>query len=385
MRLHNLLNHLAQRHEVVCFAERFQEAFAGCSGSAAQSGQPVPAAAAAALYRQETYADLVSSALRWIAESAPVHAPVLSGVSLELVRPSRWRELVCWADLIQVEFPWQFAPTRRQAVQKPVVYSSHNIEAHKFRTYPEIRDSLLAGWPWISWIEAMEAQAVREADLVVAVSPEDRDGFVERYGADPARIVVAANAADVRRYRPVDAAGRRKARRDLGLPERPTILFMGAAHPPNVAALSWVVQLASRVPECTFLVVGNVAEAGIKSGLICTGMVEDPAPYLAASDVSLVPIEFGAGTKIKLLESCAAGLPVLAFAEAIAGTRLQQGQHLLVVDKQIDALAEGLRELLADPLRASRFGQAARQLVEECYDWIASAAELERELVKLRR
>lgn len=385
VRIHNLLNHLAGRHEVVCFAERFQQSFVGIGDAMAALGREVPAAAAPALYTQESHSDVISWALRQFVEASTVHAPVLSGVSLSLARPHRWRQLIRWADVVQVEFPWQFSPTRREAGRKPVVYCSHNIEAAKFRTYPELRRSPLAARLWLSWIDSLEAQAVRQADLVVAVSPQDQDGFVERYGADPARVVVAVNAADTDRYRPVDAAGRVRARRSLGLPERPTVLFLGASHPPNTVALNWVRQLSLRMPHCTFLVVGTVAQPGVEGSLIRTGMVADPAPYLAASEVSLVPIEFGAGTKIKLLESCAAGLPVLAFPEAIAGTRFQHQQHLLVVDKQLDALADALCGLLSEPSRAFQLGLAARRLVEECYDWRASGAELEQALLRLPR
>lgn len=385
VRIHNLLNHLAVHHDVVLFAERFQEAFVGNGDAGLSSGRRVPTSAGLARYVLESYADALSRSLRRFAEASPVHAPVLSGLALSMRRPRRWRELIRWADVIQVEFPWQFAPTRRQAGLKPVVYASHNLEAHKFCTYPEVKSAPLLAWPWLSLIEMMEAQAVREADLVVAVSPEEREGFVQCYGVDPTRIVVAPNAADTERYRPVNHAERLKARRSLGLPECPTILFLGGRHPPNLAAMHWVRQLASITPGCNFLVVGNVASAGVEGSIIRTGMVDDPAPYLAAADVSLVPIEFGAGTKIKLLESCAAGVPVLAFSEAIAGTRFCHGQHLLVVEKRLDALASGLRQLLADPARASSLGQAARALVEQCYDWRASAAQLEGALTGLLR
>jgi glycosyltransferase involved in cell wall biosynthesis len=383
--MHNLLNHLAVRHDVVFFAEQFKEVFIGHGGAGSPFCRSVPAAAGLARYVSEVYANPVSRGLRSFAEASPVRAPVLSGLALSMSRPRRWRELLRWADVIQVEFPWQFAPTRRHAGLKPVVYASHNVEAHKFCTYPEVKNAPLLSSPLLSWIEAMEGHAVREADLVVAVSPEDREGFVNRYHVDPARIVVAPNAADADRYRPVDPAGRRRVRRSLGLPERPTILFLGSNHPPNVAAMHWVRQLAAMMPGCTFLVVGNVAASGVEGSIIRTGMVDDLAPYLAAADVSLVPIEFGAGTKIKLLESCSAGLPVLAFPEAIAGTLFRHGQHLTVVDKRLDALASGLGELLEDPARAASLGQAARALVEQCYDWRASAAQLEGALTGLLR
>ena len=216
--------------------------------------------------------------------------------------------------------PWQFRYCARRRGGAPLVYASHNLEAEKFASYAAAAGVRVEGNRRLRAIEAIEARAAREAELVVAVTDADGRAFAERYGTDPSRVIVIPNGADTARYRPVDAETRRAARRSLGLPDRPVAMFAGSRISPNRHGLDWVRRLAERDRRFTFLVVGAVAPRGwMGENLVCTGFVDDFPSYLRAADLALCPIEYGAGTKIKLLESLAAGLPVVAFAEADRG------------------------------------------------------------------
>ncbi len=147
------------------------------------------------------------------------------------------------------------------------------------------------------------------AELVIAVSDADRDLFVAHYAADPARVVVAPNGADTDTYTPSDDRARRRAKRRLGLPDKPTVIFAGGDVAPNRAGLRHVERLANLTDRFTFLVVGPVARPRRGGNVVATGFVEDLRLHLQAADLAICPIEHGGGTKIKLLEALAAGLP----------------------------------------------------------------------------
>ena len=108
-----------------------------------------------------------------------------------------------------------------------------------------------------------------------------------------------------------------------------------------------------------------------------TGVVEDPCPYLQAADIALCPIQYGGGTKIKVLECLAVGLPMVAFSEAIHGTVLRAEEHVLVSVESETAILAALRRLINDPTYARRLGEAGRALVIERYDWRSSGQKLE--------
>jgi len=212
-----------------------------------------------------------------------------------------------------VEFPWQVGYVRRARPDLPLVLSAHNVEAAKFASWARARGVPPESSPWVRHARRAESAAVPQADLVVTVSPDDRDAMLDRYGLDRAKVVVVPNGADVERYAPATDAQRAQARRDLGLPDRPVALFVGAPMAANWAGLRWVRRLAERTDRFTFLVVGDVAEPERGNRLVATGWVEDLRPCLTAASVGLCPIEHGGGTKLKLLLGLAAGLPVIHF------------------------------------------------------------------------
>jgi glycosyltransferase involved in cell wall biosynthesis len=335
-------------------------------------------------YRELRWTNPLAGAVCEVGERTWVGAPALSGLALDLLRPRALRDLLGWAEVILVEFPWQFGHCARHRGDAPIVYAAHNLEAEKFASYAAAAGVGVEGNRRLRAIEATEARAAREADLVVAVTEADRRGFAERYGIDPAGVVVAPNGADTERYRPADAETRRAARRSLGLPDRPVVMFAGSRIAPNRYGLEWVRQLAARDQRFTFLVVGAVApRPRVEGNLVLTGFVDDFPRYLSAADFALCPIEYGAGTKIKLLESLAAGLPVLAFAEATSGLGVRDGEHLLVVDKDVEALGRGLDRLAGDAALAERLSAAARAYVCEHHDWDRIAADLDAALERL--
>jgi polysaccharide biosynthesis protein PslH len=170
----------------------------------------------------------------------------------------------------------------------------------------------------------------------------------------------------------------------LNLPNRPMAIFVGANVPPNRVGLGWVRRLARRAPELTFVVVGALVSEPCRAGnVIFTGLIADHRPYLRAADFALCPIRFGGGTKIKLLEYLAAGLPTLAFRESIHGTELAAGEHLVVVDENEAALVAGLRDLVGDRADSRRLGGEGRNFVVKHHDWRVVAPKLEAALLSL--
>jgi glycosyltransferase involved in cell wall biosynthesis len=314
-------------------------------------------------------------------------APVLGGLGMRAAEPAALAEQFRWADVVLVEFPWQFRLSRALTPRDtPCVYSSLNIETDKFRSWAEaVNVAPARAAPWLRYIHRAERNAVANADLVTTVSELDRDGFVARFGADPGRTVVVPNGVDTRRFRPATTEQRAAARRELELPERPVVLFQGANMPANFAGLEWVRRLAAADGRFTYLVAGGVAAPERSDRLIVAGPVPDMRPYLAAADLGVCPIAHGGGTKLKLLECMAAGLPTVAFAEGIRGTIARHGEHVLVVPPDETQLLEALGSLADDPLAGGRLGSAARELAERSYDWSVIGGALEEALVGLAR
>ncbi|HLT19436.1 MAG TPA: glycosyltransferase, partial [Thermomicrobiales bacterium] len=84
--------------------------------------------------------------------------------------------------------------------------------------------------------------------------------------------------------------------------------------------------------------------------------------------VVVVPLRFGSGTRLKVLEALAMARPVVSTSAGIEGLAVENGRHLLVADRR-DEFASAVELLLSEPELAERLGRAGRRLVEQCYDW----------------
>jgi glycosyltransferase involved in cell wall biosynthesis len=366
--MYNLLSRLSERHEVRQFS---QVRFLDLRRRGFEKEMQITPS-----YREYRYGGFVGSPLCEIMERSGFGVPILCGYTLSAAKPRRLSEWAEWADLVVVEFPWQYGYCRSLAKGKPLVLASHNVQVAKIRSGGNPRG---LGRLWSAWTEALERRAVLDADLVLAVSPEDREEFARFYGADAERIAVVPNGADVDLYHPADEATRSALRRRLKLPAGPIVIFP-ATHrqTPILEALKWVRLAAVRLPEVTFLITGAVVKRPrVEGNLLFTGFVEDFASYLRSADCLLCPIDRGGGTKIKLLESAAAGLPIVAFAESVRGTMFRSGEHLLVAPKSAEALAAAVRLLLNDAATAQRMGAAARAHAVQHYDWGRIARTME--------
>jgi glycosyltransferase involved in cell wall biosynthesis len=284
-----------------------------------------------------------------------------------------------------VQFPWQFEYCRRHRRTAALVLATHNIETLKFASWAKSQGlNKDANRGWLRYIRRAETAAVAHADLIVAVSPEDRLGFIRLFGADPDRVIEIPNGADTRTYAPVDLATRAAVKQQLGLPQRPVVSYVAGPSPPNVAGFEWVRRIAMIADRFTFVVVGSVSARAERIGnLVITGRVDEAAQWLRAADISLCPIEYGGGTKIKLLEALAAGLPVVAFEESLHGTALIPGRHLLTAPKNEKGVALALEQLADSPALADNLGDAARAYILQHHDWERITDKLEAALVRL--
>lgn len=374
VRAFHLLRHLGHRHEVRQFsqAQWRDKRFGGFSEEVRLSPS----------FSEYRWVDRVASLVSEISERSWTRAPLLSGAALRLRRPRALERLFSWADVTLVEFPWQFDFCRRRA-RGPVVLASHNIEALKFLDYRSACGLPVRPGAWLRFIERAEARAASRADLILAVSREDRQAFLERYRVDASRVAVVPNGADIDTYRPASAESRLAARRSLGLPDRPVVLFAGSDVPPNRAGVRWIHRLAALTDRFTFLVVGPVSRRMTEGHVVATGRVSDISVCFRAADMFICPVRFGGGTKIKLLEAFAAGLPTVAFEESIHGIGVRNDEHLLIEGPDEKALIAALHRLADDGGLSRRLGRSAATHVALHHDWARIAEDLERVLVRL--
>ena len=234
-------------------------------------------------------------------------------------------------------------------------------------------------WPQAAYSAAQstrlrrfERAVCRAADGLVCVSPDDRTALT---ALDPAlRPTIIPNGVDTDRYAPADPA-------TPGLP-RFDLLFSGTLdYRPNVDAAVWLGQhglaaaagaLAGSDARAVRPAAGTrrVRALGELPGVIVTGPAPDDRPYLWGAGVYAVPMRYGGGVRLKLLNALAAGCPVISTTMGAEGIAVEHGRDLLLADRPEDWVRQ-VGRLLAEPELRARLIAAGRALVETGYQWRA--------------
>ena len=151
----------------------------------------------------------------------------------------------------------------------------------------------------------------------------------------------------------------------------PTVMFVGLlTYAPNADAVAFLVRdvfpvLRGFRPDVEIRLVGRhdgLAETlGPPSGVRFVGQVEDVAAELAGADVIVVPLRFGSGTRVKVLEAFAHRIPVVATPLGAEGLGARDGVHLLL-GHDADELARACDRVLGDADLRDRLVASAHEL-----------------------
>jgi glycosyltransferase involved in cell wall biosynthesis len=169
-----------------------------------------------------------------------------------------------------------------------------------------------------------------------------------------------------------------------------TLLFVGTMdYRPNADAAGWLVHrilpaIRNARPDLRVRLVGRGAERFRADGVDAIGYVDDMRPELDGADVMLAPLRMGGGTRFKVLEAMAVGMPVVATPLGMQGIDAEPDRDALVARTADDFIA-AVERVLADHALAERLARNARKLVEARYDWSVIAPKYLALLSKVRR
>ena len=142
---------------------------------------------------------------------------------------------------------------------------------------------------------------------------------------------------------------------EVGVP--PTVLFQGTLrYPPNAEAAEFLVdevvpELRRSVPDVRVRLVGtgtpSLQRLDDPPTVSLVGRVAEMDGELARADLVLVPVRFGSGTRLKILEAFAHRIPVVSTTLGAEGLGVEDGVHLLLADTAV-GLAAACARLLTD-------------------------------------
>jgi len=316
----------------------------------------------------------VMNAALWSVGPWPFMA-VANGFNRQMVH--RLREVVdrVQPDLLHCEHfhLWHAISHARRPSWPPVLLSQQGVEflvTQRFASIP--RSPLLRAAFRLELTKARrwEVAACRAADTVVVVSQED--GRVLAQFLPRHRIRVVENGVDVEEFRP--AAGGVDLASSM-------MLFVGTfSFFGNRDALRYLVteilpEVRRLRPAVSLRVIGENPPRFSAPGVEYLGAVPHVGPHLQTARLLVAPLRTGSGTKLKLLEAMACGIPFITTSFGAEGIEGAGDAGIITDDTQ--GFVEAAVRLIDDHPLAQRLGRRGREITARAYSWETSASALE--------
>ena len=281
--------------------------------------------------------------------------------------PRRLREALKRANLVQVEHPWLLNWVSKHT-HKPIILVEHNVE------YDLQKNFFSSGWGkyLADSIKKTEQRAVKKANLVFAMSKEDKKRLIELYNTRENKVFVVPNGTNIKGFSSKISSkmSKQQDRKKIGIEKnKPVVMFMGSKHPPNKRAVEFIEKhLAPKLKDVLFMIVGNIREKGKKENIVYIGGVENKelTPYLKASDIAINPTTQGSGSSLKMFDYMAAGLPVISTKKGVRGIDATPGKDVLI--SNLKDFSNTIATLINDKQLQDTLRRNSKKIVNR-YDW----------------
>ena len=261
----------------------------------------------------------------------------------------------------------------------PIILAEQTIEYLVYRHYTQnvrfFLKKLLMNWDVLK-IYFWEKRFWKKAERVIAMSKSDKELMMER--VKDLKVDLVPNGVDTEFF-----SFRKKPRKE----KVKTILFVGNFKwLQNREAVTFLVDkvwpnIRNVLKEKVRLwIVGKHLPQNIissdKTQITVSDDIDDIREAYRKSDVLLAPIYGPGGTRYKILESMATGVPVVTTPTGIEGLDAQNFREALIADDAKE-LAELTVKVLTDKNLYKRLAENGRTMVESKFSWKTIARKLD--------
>ncbi|MGC8681635.1 MAG: glycosyltransferase [Thermoplasmata archaeon] len=248
----------------------------------------------------EQYRSLILTALSVINGNRSFEIMISQKKFLRKKFIKRSRELINESDIIVFEGPWLYPVFKDDIKNKFIVYDAHNIEylLRKGNKYEEN-------------VKKIEEDLAKNANIIFTVTKEDLESFKNIYSIALNKIYLIPHTIPIKDY-----GWKGKLSNDL--------VFIGSLYEPNILALKEIENLAEKMKEFNFHIIGNISKYPGKKkmkNIIYHGVVseEKKDEILNNSLLALNPVTIGSGRNVKMFDYLAHGLPVISTKIGVRG------------------------------------------------------------------
>ena len=251
----------------------------------------------------------------------------------------------------------------------PVLLTEHNVESVGLIKAGKV------GAEKEGELKELERDLCNSMDVVTTVSSQDRKRLREIGVKVP--IEVTPNGVDYGRYR-IDEKAREKVRQKYGFDEEEMVLvFHGTLYyRPNMDANELLIkhifpELDRRYENLRLLLIGPGHPRVIDGKVMQLPSIpsEELPIYLSMGDVGVVPLMAGSGSRLKIIEYLATGIPTVSTETGAEGLPVTHGENIIITKDEMEDFIEKTARVLENAGLRERLRESGKRLAEEQLDW----------------
>lgn len=209
---------------------------------------------------------------------------------------------------------------------------------------------------------------VKTCDVTTAVSKVDLD-YYQGLTNTPDKVKQFSNVIDTQTYQT-----HHNSPENFKTPCMYLAGYFGPNSPMEQAA-RWIIDdilplVKKEIPNIHLYLVGKGSDtifSKIKDPAITvTGLVDSILPYLTNADVALVPLKFESGTRFKILEAGACGIPIVSTTLGAEGLEVEHGKNILIADDPT-SFAQAIVKIIKNKEFAQELGNNCKKFVDNNY------------------
>ena len=273
-------------------------------------------------------------------------------------------------DLIHAETFYVMPHLARTDV--PTILVEQTIWHDVYKHHVETKIPLLL-WPFYLYdvfkVKYWEKHYWTKANKLVAVSQEDRREMLDLIPG--INVDIIPNGVDTQFYAAKKIIRKKPARILYGVSNFEWLQNQEAS---EILLKNVWPKVKKEVPNVKVWIVGREIPEWIKrlsendSGVEVTENIPDARDAYASATIMVAPIKGAGGTRLKILEAMAAGLPVVSTSIGVAGLNITNGKQALIADND-EGLAREAIKLLKNPVLAEEIGLKGQIHVHKYFDW----------------
>ncbi|HEX2907273.1 MAG TPA: glycosyltransferase family 4 protein [Phototrophicaceae bacterium] len=328
-------------------------------------------------YQSTTLKATLGYLSRWPRSLVDVYSPAMAA-AIERLQQQTPVDFVIASELQTLRY-LELLPQIPSILETPELTSFHDRVAQAPSNRSRLRAQLT-----LSKLENTLRTLLNRGVAMTVVSEVERY-YLQRLAPPDGQIAVVPNGVDTNANRPNPHA----------MPPPNTLIYSGAVtYDANYDAVDYFIHdvwplVLNRVPQARFSVTGStspidVSHLAAHPGVTFTGYLPEVAPVLQNTWALVVPLRIGGGTRLKILEAMALGVPVISTPKGAEGLHVQDGKNILLADNPAQ-MADTICHLFADPSQRARLIENGRQLVEQEYDWSVISRQMQQVMDRMKR